>query len=121
MPYKPTGNPNGRPKGSKNLSKRAGDAAIMKQYRERLLNSRSAPKVIQKIFEAALDDNHKNQAAAWKMVVDRIAPLSAFDKVAGTSPRTAIQVNISGVGGDAPKIETVDDIIDTQDGAEDGT
>jgi hypothetical protein len=95
------------------LSKRAGDAAKMAQFRTRILDSNSAPKVIQAIFSAALDENHKNQAAAWKLIVDRIAPLSGFDKMAGTSPRTAIQVNISGVGVNKEvDIQTAEDYID---------
>ena len=100
-PKKAKKNPVGRPKG---------EAGIMKDYRERMLNSPQSRKVIQSIFDAALNDDHKNQAAAWKIVIDRIAPLSGFEKEAGSSPRAAIQVNISGVPGVA--IETPDDIID---------
>ena len=94
----PTGNPRGRPKGSKQVSPKS-DTAAMKVFRDRLINSPKSAKVIESIFAAALNDEHKNQAAAWKMVMDRIAPLSGFDKAAGSSPRTAIQVNISGVPG----------------------
>ena len=90
-PPKKTGkNPVGRPKG---------EASIMADYRQRMLNSPKSRKVIESIFEAALNDDHKNQAAAWKLVIDRIAPLSGFEKEAGGSQRAAIQVNITGVPG----------------------
>jgi nitrate reductase alpha subunit len=80
----------GRPKG---------EAAIMKGYRERMLNSPKSRKVLDSIFAAALDDDHKNQAAAWKIVVDRIVPVSSFEKEAGSGGRASIQVNITGVPG----------------------
>lgn len=89
-PKQKTKNPVGRPKG---------EARIMADYRQRMLNSPKSRKVIEAIFEAALNDDHKNQAAAWKLIIDRIAPLSGFEKEAGSSPRAAIQVNISGVPG----------------------
>lgn len=98
---KPTGNPRGRPpkKVSKNpVGRPKGEAGIMKEYRERMLNSPKSPKVLESIFAAALDDQHKNQAAAWKLVMDRIAPVSSFEKDAGSMGRSSIQVNITGVG-----------------------
>jgi hypothetical protein len=60
------------------------------------------------IFNAALDDNHRHQAAAWKLLVDRIAPISGFDTAVGSGTRTAIQVNITGV----PGVNIDDDIIE---------
>ena len=71
----------------------------MAEYRNRMLNSPKSRRVLEAIFDAALNDEHKNQAAAWKLIVDRIAPLSGFDKMAGSTPRNAIQINISGIGG----------------------
>jgi hypothetical protein len=103
---KPTGNPIGRPvkvkkvKGKSNpVGRPKGEAGIMKVYRDRMLNSPNSRKVLDSIFEAALDPEHKNQAAAWKIVVDRIVPVSGFEKIAGTSSRSSITVNISGVEG----------------------
>jgi hypothetical protein len=61
----------GRPKG---------DAAVINEYKARMLNSPKSRKVLDKIFEAALEDDHKHQAAAWKLIMDRIAPVSGFDK-----------------------------------------
>lgn len=102
MAKKPTGNPLGRPKKkvkSKKIGRPIGEAGIMKQYRDRMLNSPKSKKVLDSIFAAALDDDHKNQAAAWKIVVDRIVPVSSFDKIAGQTTRSSITVNISGVPG----------------------
>lgn len=62
-----------------------------------MLASPKSAKVLESIFDAALDDEHKNQAAAWKLIMDRIAPVSGFDKSAGGTGRAAIQVNITGV------------------------
>ena len=61
----------GRPKG---------DAGIMNEYKARMLASPKSAKVLEAIFNAALDDDHKNQAAAWKLVMDRVAPTAMFEK-----------------------------------------
>ena len=64
-----------------------GDAAIINEYKQRMLTSPKSKKVLESIFDAALNDDHKNQAAAWKLVMDRMLPVSYFekDKVAGGS------------------------------------
>lgn len=80
----------GRPKG---------DAGIMNEYKARMLASPKSAKVLEAIFNAALDDDHKNQAAAWKLVMDRVAPTAMFEKeVVKEGGRSAIQINITGVG-----------------------
>jgi len=99
-----TGNPLGRPKKrptakSKVIGRPKGEAGIMKDYRNRMLNSPKSRKVLDVIFQAALDSDHKNQAAAWKIIVDRIVPVAGFEKVAGSAARSAITVNITGVTG----------------------
>ncbi len=80
----------GRPKG---------DAGIMNEYKARMLASPKSRKVLDAIFNAALDDDHKNQAAAWKLVMDRVAPTALFEKeIIKEGGRSAIQINITGVG-----------------------
>ena len=80
----------GRPKG---------DAGIMNEYKARMLASPKSAKVLEAIFDAALNDEHKAQAAAWKLIVDRILPVGAFEKeVIKDAGRNAISINISGVG-----------------------
>ena len=95
-----SGNPRGRPKKKKNpVGRPKGESTIMAEYRQRMLNSPRSVKVLDAVFAAALNDDHKNQAAAWKLIIDRIAPLAGFEKEAGGSQRAAIQVNITGVPG----------------------
>jgi len=94
-----TGNAIGRPKKAKKnpIGRPKGEAGIMKEYRARMLNSPKSAKVLESIFNAALDDDHKNQAAAWKIVMDRMAPVSSFEKEAGSGQRQSIQVIVSDV------------------------
>ena len=94
----------GRPKG---------DKAIIDEYKARMLTSPKSAKVLESIFDAALNDDHKNQAAAWKLIVDRIVPVSAFEasKQGGQTP--SISINISGLS--SPTVDTVEDVIDVTD------
>jgi hypothetical protein len=79
----------------------AGDAAAIKEYKARLLASPKSRRVLDAILNAALDDEHKNQAAAWKLVMDRLLPVGAFEQdVVKGSGRNQIQINITGIGGD---------------------
>ncbi len=87
-------------KGNRNaVGRPKGDAAVINEYKARMLASPKSRKVLDTIFDAALDHDHKNQAAAWKLVMDRILPVAAFEKdIVKDSGRNAIQINISGVG-----------------------
>ena len=117
---KPTGNKIGRPKKSditeikesRSVGRPKGDAAIINEYKLRMLNSPKSAKVLEAIYDAALNDEHKNQAAAWKLIVDRIIPVSAFEtaKSGGNTPQ--ISINITGLSN--PSISTTDneDVID---------
>ena len=51
------------------------------------------PKVREKVVSAALDDDHKNQAVAQKILMDRVLPISTFDK--GTDFKERIYITIS--------------------------
>ena len=95
----------GRPKG---------DAAAIQEYKARLLASPKSRKVMDSIFNAALDDDHKNQAAAWKLVIDRIMPLSYFEKDKLSGGKSAINITISGVNDAVVQGETIDG--DVEDG-----
>jgi hypothetical protein len=78
----------------------AGEAAAIKEYKARLLASPKSRRVLDSILNAALDDEHKNQAAAWKLLVDRLMPLSYFEKDKDSGGRAAVNITISGVGGE---------------------
>lgn len=70
-------------------------SAIMTEYRRSMLASPKSAKVLHKILDAALDDDHKAQAVAWKIVADRLLPVAAFTEESSAKP--TIQVNISTV------------------------
>lgn len=105
-------------KGNRNaVGRPKGDAAVINEYKARMLASPKSRKVLDTIFEAALDHDHKNQAAAWKLVMDRILPVAAFEKdIVKDGGRNAIQINISGVGSvDVPEptvVATSGDVIE---------
>jgi len=113
----------GRPRKDSVLAKKAGnrgqvgrpkgDAAIMNEYKARMLASPKSAKVLESILNAALDDDHKNQAAAWKIVVDRMLPVGMFEKdVLSSGGKNSIQINITGVGGATVVGESSDDTIE---------
>ena len=79
----------GRPKG---------DAARMNEFKARLLAT-SGQKVIDKVVEAALTDGHPAQTAAMKMCMDRVLPVSYFEKEKKDGNKAGISITISGVGG----------------------
>jgi hypothetical protein len=90
----------GRPKG---------DASIINEYKARMLASPKSVKVLEAIFDAALDPEHKHQSSAWKLIVDRIAPVAAFEKdVIKNGGGNAISINISGV----PNVKVGNDVVD---------
>jgi len=87
------------PGGRGKVGRPKGDASIINEYKARMLASPKSKRVLDTIFDAALDHDHKNQAAAWKLVMDRILPVAAFEKdVVQNGGKSAIQINISGVG-----------------------
>ena len=91
----------GRPKGT---------ASIINEYRDRMLASPKSAKVLEKVFEVALNDGHPGQIAAMKLVMDRIVPASSFDtaKSGGSVP----QINISISGFNQPTVSTDEEVID---------
>ena len=92
-------------KGNRELRGRpAGDKAIMDEYKARMLNSPKSAKVLEAIYDAALNDEHKNQAAAWKLIVDRIVPVSVFEAQKAGSNTPTVSINITGLT--SPTIST---------------
>ena len=82
--------PVGRPKG---------DASAIEEFKARLIASPKSKLVFDSILDAALDDEHKNQAAAWKLLVDRLLPMSYFEKDKNGGGRPSVNITISGIGG----------------------
>lgn len=98
--------PLGRPKN---------DTGRLAEFKQRLLGT-SGSAVIEKIIQIGQDDDHPGQMAALKMAMDRILPLSMFEKDA-KGQRNAIQINITGIG--EAKIESTSDLADVVDMEED--
>jgi hypothetical protein len=69
-----------------------------------MLTSPKSARVLESIFDAALDDDHKNQAAAWKLVMDRVLPASYFEKDKAGGAKGGINISITGVGGETTVI-----------------
>ena len=97
--------PVGRPKG---------DANAIEEFKARLMNSPKSRKVLDAILDAALDDEHKNQAAAWKLLVDRMLPMSYFDKDKMGNTRPSVNITITGVG-ESVSIAGSDNIVDVEE------
>jgi hypothetical protein len=95
------------------LGRPKGDKAIIDEYKARMLNSPKSAKVLESILNAALNDDHKNQAAAWKLVIDRIAPLSSFEAVKAGGQTPQISINITGLT--APVVEAEEVVYDISD------
>jgi len=98
-------------KGSRNsVGRPKGDAATINEYKARMLASPKSRKVLDSILNAALDDDHKNQAAAWKLCMDRLLPVSYFEKDKAGGGRGAINISITSVGGETTVISGDEDI-----------
>lgn len=92
------------------LGRPKGDAAIINEYKVRMLNSPKSAKVLEAIYDAALNDDHKNQAAAWKLIVERVLPVSVFESSKNGGQTPQISINISGLS--SPTVSTVENTID---------
>jgi hypothetical protein len=100
--------PRGRPKGSgkMTLSKYADNPAALvlpkteqqkiKELKDLLINS-AGSNVVYKAVEIAMNDEHPAQMAALKLCMDRMLPVSLFEKEG--KQRSAVNITISGIGG----------------------
>ena len=71
------------------ISVRAGQFEL----EQTLLEHSDVPKVTETVIRAALDDNHKNQAVAQKILMDRMLPISTFEKSADSREKINIVIN----------------------------
>jgi hypothetical protein len=104
----------GRPKGSVKMTiQRFADNPPMvlpktdhqrlKELKELMIRS-GGKDVAQKVIEIALNDEHPHQLVALKMCLDRTLPISMFEK--DKSQRSAVTINITGLGQEATVIDT---------------
>jgi hypothetical protein len=98
----------GRPKGSGKLSVTkitektlAIDLPKTEQQRIRelkdFLMNTAGSNVVLKTVEIAMNDDHPSQMAALKLCMDRMLPVSLFEKE--KNQRSAVNITISGIGG----------------------
>jgi DNA-directed RNA polymerase subunit K/omega len=71
----------------------AGMRARQLELKQTLLEHPDVPKVLEKVVRTALDETHKNQTAAQKILMDRILPISTFDR--GPDLKERINITIS--------------------------
>jgi hypothetical protein len=86
-----------------------GTQGRIEEFKARLLGT-TGTKVIDTVLRKALDDEDRDQVACLKMCIDRMLPMSMFEKNAAGS-RNAVTINITGIG--ETKIEAVE-TIDTE-------
>ena len=80
-----------------------GEAAKIRELMARMLIT-NGDRVLQKTIDIALSDEHPNQMAAIKLLMDRALPTSYFEKDrAGGRP--SINISITGVSGAVETIE----------------
>lgn len=75
-----------------------GNKQRMQEFKNKLLTEENGNKVLMKVLEVAMDDEHPGQSAALKMCLDRMLPTSMFDETKAASDRPSIQINITGIG-----------------------
>ena len=68
----------------------------VKELKDLLINSAGA-NVVYKAVEIAMNDEHPAQMAAIKLCMDRMLPVSLFEKEG--KQRSAVNITISGIGG----------------------
>ena len=94
-----------------------GEAARIKEFYARLLST-SGEKVIETVLRKAMDDGDKDQVACLKMCIDRLLPISHFEKQ-GQGRSNSIQVQIVTTG--TPRIAATEteeigyEVIDVED------
>ena len=90
---------------TKSLTKREQSAAL-KEFRQRLLLNPKSPKLIEKLFDLAFDDESKNQSVALKILSDRLMPVAGF--TSDGKQQASVSINISGIGAPTTTGVTID-------------
>ena len=74
----------GRPEGMR---------AAQLDIQRRLIEHPDRAKVVEAVYRIALDDEHKHQAAAMKLLMDRMLPISICDKNADIRENVTITIS----------------------------
>ena len=84
------------------------DHQRIRELKELMIRS-GGKDVAEKVIQIALNDEHPGQMAALKMCMDRTLPIGLFEK--DKSQRSAITINITGLG-EQPQVIEQNDITD---------
>ena len=89
-----------------------GEAARIKEFHARLLAT-SGETVINTIIKKALDDEDKDQVACLKMCIDRVLPMSYFEK-GKDAGRGNVNIQISMVGDKQAEVLEQEEVTDVE-------
>ena len=92
----------------------AGMRARQLELKQTLLEHPDVPKVLEKVVSAALDDDHKNQAVAQKLVMDRLLPISTFEKAVDSREKINIEIHTLRPDSEAVEGEVIDESLENQ-------
>lgn len=95
---------------SKKRGRPKNDTGRLAELKARLLATKG-DYVVDKVLQIALDDNHPGQMAALKLCLDRMLPISMFEK--GVNGKPSIQINITNAT--APEDSVTIDVGDVTD------
>ena len=71
----------------------AGMRARQLELKQTLSEHADVTKVVETVIRAALDGNHKNQAVAQRLMMDRLLPISTFEKAVDSREKINIVIN----------------------------
>ena len=63
------------------------------ELKQTFLEHPDVPKVIETVIRTALDDSHKSQTVAQKILMDRMLPVSTFEKAVDSREKINIVIN----------------------------
>lgn len=89
-----------------------GESARIKEFHARLLAT-SGETVINTIIKKALDDEDKDQVACLKMCIDRVLPMSYFEK-GRDAGRGSVNIQISMVGDKQTEVLEQEEVTDVE-------
>lgn len=79
---------------TKLMSKRE-QANALREFKQRLLLHPKSPKLIEKLFDTAFDDDHRQQGLAMKILSDRLLPAAGF--TVDGKQNAQVSINITGL------------------------
>lgn len=101
------------------IGRPVGQAARIEEFKAFLMGD-NGPVLMSKLVTIALNDAHPGQMSALKMCVDRVLPLSHFDKAANGNQSPTISINISGLTNSSATVVgsqgqfAADDVLDVE-------